>query len=146
MVEREQVILPLRIDDIQNDAALKPPHHGSSEKRFLFLVTNLDLFHQEIGQLVMRELSGINAGDFEVYSKLIQNFTCKLRHVPLVWMLVARAISVDQFAREIFGDSERIILLVTSFERRAADRINRFPLPVHHIVIFEEMFARLEVL
>jgi hypothetical protein len=48
VVEAEEVILPLRVDNIQNDAALEPAHHGRAEERFFFLIALTDFFHQRV--------------------------------------------------------------------------------------------------
>src|SRR5262245_3666015 len=61
-------------------------------------------------------------------------------------MLVARAVSVHELAGDVFGDAEDVIALVFSFERGAANVVNRFALLVHHVVVFEQVFAGVEVL
>ena len=61
-------------------------------------------------------------------------------------MLFARAERFHQFAGDVFRDAQRIIFLFFSFERGAANRIDRLALLVHHVVVFEQVFARLEVL
>ena len=61
-------------------------------------------------------------------------------------MLVLRAEGFHQFARKIFGDAQRVIFLFLAFERGAANRVDRLALLVHHVVVFEQVFAGLEVL
>ena len=48
--------------------------------------------------------------------------------------------------REILGDAQGVFFLVFAFERRAADGVDRFALLVHYVVVFEQVFAGLEVL
>src|SRR5262245_18072491 len=61
-------------------------------------------------------------------------------------MLVAGAVGVDEFASDVFGDAENIIALVFAFERGATDGVDGFALLVHHVVVFEEVLAGVEVL
>ena len=61
-------------------------------------------------------------------------------------MLVARTEGIHELARQIFGDAENVVALIFSFERGAANAVNRLALLVHHIVVFEKVFAGVEVL
>src|SRR5258705_13980436 len=61
-------------------------------------------------------------------------------------MLLAGAESFDEFARDIFGDLENVIALIFSFQRRATNTVNRLALLVHYIVVFEKVFAGVEIL
>ncbi len=61
-------------------------------------------------------------------------------------MQLALAVRVNQLARNIFRDANHVIALVLAFKRRAANPINRFALLVHYVVVFQQMFARIEVL
>ena len=61
-------------------------------------------------------------------------------------MLVCRARCFHEFAGNVFGDAQRVVFLFFSFEGGAANRIDRLALLVHHVVVFEQVFARLEVL
>ena len=47
------MVFPLGIDDVEDDAALKPAHHGRAEERFLLFVALLDFFDQGSRQLVV---------------------------------------------------------------------------------------------
>src|SRR5580704_7152064 len=49
-------------------------------------------------------------------------------------------------SRGIFGDSQCVIFLVFAFQRGATDGIDRLALLIHHIVVFEQVFAGFEVL
>ena len=61
-------------------------------------------------------------------------------------MLLARAIGLDQLVHDGLGAFEHEFLLIAAFEKRAAQRVDRFALLVHHVVVFQKMFARFEVL
>ena len=146
MVEREQVVFPLRIDHVENDAALEPAHQVGAKLFFLFLVALGDGRDRSFNERVVAQRAGIGASRFHVDAKLCVGFGEELRDVPLIGMLLARAVGLDQFARNVFRDSQHVIALIFSFERGAANRVDRLALLVHHIVVLEQMFTGIKVL
>src|SRR5216683_2102177 len=94
----------------------------------------------------MAPRAGIGAGGFGVNAKLAVHLREKLRGVPLVGMLLAGAEGVDEFARDVLGDAEHVVALVFAFERGAPYGVNRLALLVHHVVVFKEVLAGVEVL
>ena len=71
VVQAEQVILPLRIDDIEQDAPLEPSHHVRAKKLFLFLVPRVYLLNQRIRERIVIQCRQIDARRFRLESKLI---------------------------------------------------------------------------
>src|SRR5947209_19955953 len=102
MVEREQVVFPLRVDDIQNDASLQPAHKLAAKLFFLFLIASGDRPGGGIRKLVVIELPGVCASSFGIDAKLAVHLREKLRAIPLARMLFARAKRLDQLARNVF--------------------------------------------
>ncbi len=146
MIEREQVVFPLRVNDIENDPPLQPAHHRFTKHLFLLGVAFLDPRHKRLRQLVVTHLGCIDSGCLHVEAKLIQHFGGELGDVPFFRVLIPRAESVGEFARDVFGDAECVVLLFFSFERGAANRIDSLALLIHHVVILEQVLASLEVL
>src|SRR6266478_3812717 len=146
VVQREQVVFPLRIHHVENDAALEPAHQVRAELLFLFLVALLDGFGRSVGKLVVAQSAWIGACRFHVDAKLRIALREKLRGVPLIGMLLARAEGFGQFTHHVFRDAQDVIALVFAFQRGAANRVNRFALFVHHVVVLEQMFAGIEIL
>src|SRR5580658_7802194 len=95
VVEREEVVFPLGIDDIENDAALEPADEVRAKLLFFFFVARGDGFHRGFREFVVAQGTGIGAGGFGVDAELRVNFGEELRGVPLVGMLLARAERVD---------------------------------------------------
>ena len=60
-------------------------------------------------------------------------------------ILVARRVLVDQIHQDVVGQIQDVFSLVGALEQIAADGIDRFPLLVHDIVVFQQVFADLEV-
>src|SRR6266446_1572499 len=146
VVQREQVVFPLRIDHVENDAAFEPAHQVRAELFFLFLVTLLDSLDRGVGKLVVGQCARIGARSLHVDAELRVALRKKWRGVPLAGMLLARTERFDQFAHDVFGDSQNVIALILAFQRGAANGINRLALLVHHIVVFEKVFSGVEVL
>src|SRR5579884_3086787 len=55
VVEREQVIFPLAVDDVEDDVALEPAHRLGAELLFLFLVAPADQLEQARQQRVVAQ-------------------------------------------------------------------------------------------
>ena len=53
LVEGKKVIFPLRIDDIENDAAFEPSNEVGSKLFFFFLVTRGDSFDGGVAEFVV---------------------------------------------------------------------------------------------
>src|SRR5260370_15620275 len=112
VVEGEQVVFPLGIDDVENDAALEPAHQLGTELLFFFLVALGDGFDRGFGELVVAERAGIGASGFGVNAKLTVHLGEKLRGIPLIGMLLAGAEGVNEFARAVFADPHASTALV----------------------------------
>src|ERR1700722_16360857 len=61
-------------------------------------------------------------------------------------MLCLRAIGIDEIERDVFGFLDDKLTLILPLERGAANRVDRFALLVHHVVVFEQVFAGVEIL
>ena len=94
----------------------------------------------------MIQRCGVDSRGFQIDAELVQHFVGKLRDVPLIGMLLARAIGFHQRIGDGFGAFEHEFLLVAAFEERPAQRVDRLALLVHHVVVFEQVLAGFEVL
>ena len=74
VIEGEEVVFPLRIDDVEDDAALEPAHQIGAELFFLFLVALGDGGDSGVRKLVVAERDGIGAGGFGIDAKLRVEF------------------------------------------------------------------------
>src|SRR5258706_7324918 len=94
----------------------------------------------------MAQRAGVGASSFCVDTELAIHLREKLGAIPLIGVLLARAERVDEFARDVFRDAENVVALIFSFERRTPNSVNGFALLVHYVVVFEQVFAGVEVL
>src|ERR1700674_5981056 len=94
----------------------------------------------------MTSRPGIGASGFGINAELAVHLGEKLRGIPLVGMLFAGAEGVDEFARDVLGDFQNVVALIFSFQRGATDTVNGLALLVHYVVVFEQVFAGVEVL
>jgi hypothetical protein len=137
MIEAQQMIFPLRVHDIEQDAPLEPTHHLRAKKLFLLLVSRVHLRDQRVRESVVIQRGYIDARRFRLKAELIQYFVRKLRHVPLIGMQVAWALNIHQLIRDLFRLLQYEFFLIRALENRPTQRINRLALLVHHIVVFE---------
>ena len=140
------MIFPLPVHYVEQYVALQPSQRLRAKKNFLFFVSRLHLLDHRVRKRIVIQRTKVQARCFRVEAKLIQYLIAELRHVPLVRMLLAWAVRFHQLVRNRFGALENKILLIAAFQERAAQSINRLALLVHHIVVFQQMFARFEVL
>ena len=94
----------------------------------------------------MIQSGGIRARSLCVDAKLAVHLRQELRRVPLPRMLLLGAIGVHQLAGDVFRNPQHVVSLVFAFQRRAANGVDRLALLVHYVVVFQQMFARVEVL
>src|SRR5258708_8440938 len=94
----------------------------------------------------MAQRAGVGASSFCVDTELAIHLGEKLRAIPLIGVLLARAEGVDELARDVFRDAENVVALIFSFERGTADGVDGLALLVHYVVVFEQRFAVVEVL
>jgi len=120
MVEREEMVFPLAVHHVQQDVALQPAQRLRAEERLFLFVTRANFFDEQIAHRFMIQRRKIHAHGFGIEAELVQNFVGELRDVPLVRMLFARAIGLDQFIRDGVGALQHELFLVAAFQERAA--------------------------
>ncbi len=113
---------------------------------FLVFVFFLNCLGGRIGKLIVVERCWIGAGRLGVHTELAVHLGEELRGVPFVGVHIFCAVGVDQFARNIFRNGQDVVTLIFTLKCGATNRVNRFPLLVHHVVVFEQVLARVEVL
>src|SRR5437867_7689852 len=91
-------------------------------------------------------MAGIDSLGAIIEAELPQYGGAESFEVPLVGMRVLAGELSDQRGHDIVADTHDVFLLVFAFEKLFSDAINRFALLVHHVVVFEDVFARREIL
>ena len=99
------MVLPLRVDNIQNDSPLEPAHHLLAEQFFLFGVAFLDAFDESVAQFRVIHFARVDSGDLHINAVLVLHLGGKLRDVPFFRMLVCRAKCIHEFAGNVFRDA-----------------------------------------
>ncbi len=72
MVEGEKVVLPLRVYDIEQDAAFEPAQRRCAEERLFFVIARLSFFQQHFGEAVVTYGDRVDARRFQVEAELIE--------------------------------------------------------------------------
>src|SRR5207249_5145604 len=84
MVEREQVVFPLRIHHVKNDSSFQPAHQFRAKLFFFLLVALGDCHNCGFHKLIVTERAGIRARRFHIHAKLRVRFRRELRGIPLI--------------------------------------------------------------
>ncbi len=155
LVEVVEVILPFLVDDGEHDVrqCLRADVHRTDLALDLLEVVELGLEglarrllrgpHQLVAAANLGGVREPRDGDQEFE----QEFGLHERAVPRVDILRTANQLVGQFGDGLLHHAQRLRLeLLPALEREQPQRVDHLPLLVHHIVVLEELFARLEVL
>ena len=140
MVHRIEVVLPLRIHDVEHDVALLNAHQLGTDLFFFFCVTRRDGLLEQRRHLFSAKLFETEpVSGFRHEAVLAADSLAETGVVPGVRVRLGREPGIhDRFggdAREI----EDIFALVLSFQNPAPESVDRDPLLVHDVVVFEQV-------
>src|SRR5271167_3873064 len=147
VVHAEQVVLPLLVDDAQHDDALVMAHRVRANQALLGVVALFELLEDRVTEFLPVELLRVNTLGRDVHTEAGEQLVLQALDVPILGMSFLSAVLVEQaaekFAHIVFEDE---FLLVNTFQQLPAQSVHRLPLLVHYVVVFEQVFAGLEVL
>ena len=147
VIHVEQMIFPLRIEHTQHDHALVIAQRVRADELFFGVVTRLQQIEDGIAQFLAAQSFRLQTLGEDVYPRAGENRIFQTLDVPVFRVHLDAAELIEQFAE----DAGNIILknqifLVEALEQAFPQTIYGLALFVHHIVIFEQMFAGFEVL
>ena len=114
MVHREQVILPLRVDDVEHDEPLHLTHGLGTDKLLLLLVFLDQPFEDRVFHLHAREL--LDLGGPDPQAELAVDIGLEVRQVPGAGMGLGRAAEVHVGNQNAADDIEDLLALVVLLE------------------------------
>ena len=123
-----------------------PAHHVGRELGFLLVVLAAEFFKQGRGQLLMIQLSGIDPFGPQVQAELGKKAVSQPLQVPFIGMNIFGAVGFDKLFCHILGDPQDVFFLILALQHLAAQAVDGGALPVHDIVVFQQMLAGLKVL
>ena len=147
VIHVEQVVFPLLVEHAQHNHALVITH-GVRADEFLFgLVALLQLIEYCISEFLAVELFCFDSFCENIHAETREDRIFQTFDVPIGSVRLYRNVLLEQFTQNsgdvIFDDQ---IFLFESLQQTPAQAIDGLTLLVHHIVILEQMFARLEML
>ena len=123
-----------------------PSHHVGCELAFLLVVLAAEFFKQGCGQLLMIQLSGIDPFGPQVQAELRKKAVSQPLQVPFIGMNIFGAVGLDKLFCHVLGDPQDVFLLILALHQLAAQAVDGGALPVHDIIVFQQMLAGLKVL
>src|SRR5581483_7601527 len=147
VIHREQMVFPQAVDHAQHHHALVIAHRLRTKDLFLRLVAFFQPGKDLITQLMPAQLLWIDAGASEIQAEVVDEFVRKSLQVPLILADVLGGKLIENPTQ----DAADVVLqnqfpLLNAFKQLAAQAIDGLALLVHHVVVLEQMFTRLEVL
>src|ERR1019366_7716408 len=144
MVEREEVILPERVDRLEHEELLEVAQRLRADGLLFRLVR---LVHGR-AQLVL-ELRVRVARAEPFFGRLepvrVEGESFEGVPGPFGRVLAGGAVAVDVIFRDVFRESHDVIARQRPGEDFLAEPVDLRALLVHHVVVFEEVLARVEV-
>ena len=147
VIHAQQVIFPLLIDHAEHDHALVMAH-GFGTDEFLFgVVAFLELGENGVAQLGAVQSFGLHSLGDEIDSEAGEDRVFQAFDVPVVGVGFGGTMLfqlLGQYGGNVILKDE--VLLIEAFEQAAPQAVHGFALLIHDIVIFEQVFAGLEML
>ena len=88
----------------------------------------------------------VSSVGIDLHAELGQDVGLQAGQIVLVRTRRFRAATVDEAADDAARRFQNALLLIRAFQQRAAHAVNRLALLVHHVVVFQKVFARFEIL
>ena len=147
VVHVQQVILPQPVDHAQHHHPLVVAHGRRAQNLLLGLVSLGELAENLFAQLVPRQFLRLDSRSREIESEVVDELLRERLEIPLILPAPLIAALIQQTAQ----NSADVILqnqlaLLDAFQQLPPQAVHRLALLVHHVVVLEQMFARLEVL
>src|SRR5919204_952162 len=140
-----QVLHPLPVDRAQHDVALDHRHEVGPNLFYLAVVSlgrrRVEVLDQPIGAFVQRLVGNLAAGrDGKVRGEVLdQAFQVPVLGVP------ADAMLLDALCHDLADVAEDVLARIRALEDLAALLVHDLALLVHHVVVFDDVLAGVEV-
>src|SRR6266566_1339460 len=156
VVERVEVVFPLRVDDLQHDVALHPPQQVGPDHLLFLFVARLDQRPRRVADFVrahLVELQRFQLIRFEAEHP--RHFANQRGDVPVLELGLLAGEAFDVIVEDVFRKRHQVGVRIDdlllgemdlALENLAAQRVHAFTLLVHDIVVLEEVFPDGEVL
>ena len=146
VVHGKQVVFPQTVHGLQHDDLFEIAHNRRGKSLFpLFIVLERPVAHQVLEvfryQLLLLFLAQTKAHIELAEHRVIQPFPVPLLRVDAFIRIVQHV-----FFSHLFNNSQYLTLQILTGQESPALRIDDFTLFVNHIIIFQQMFADIEVM
>src|SRR6266403_2381815 len=144
VVDRQQVILPLRVDDDEHLVALERAHELLAQLALARRVPLLHRFLNQLGEPLPRDdLVVLRGGDLDV--ELPVERLRETAEIPVLGVRALGGVTLEGADHEIVDPLRDVVGLALAVQDLAAHAVDDLALLVHHVVVLEEVLADLEV-
>src|SRR4051794_15128630 len=143
VVEGEEVVLPGHVHRVEHDGALEAADDLLGVAALLLDVALLDRLPEGIAQLVDAEMVEAQIAGVDV--EVGEHLGAQAGEVPFLRVGLLGAVEVQQPVDDVLDDAHHVVAPFAPFEDVAAKLVDRLALLVHHVVVFEEVLADLEI-
>src|SRR6185295_16314879 len=151
VIERQQVVLPLRVDDIQHQDALVGAHRFRTNLLLFSFVLDLETFPNRVDHFLCGHVW--NVEPLTIGVEIVDGLYLRLivLDVPVVLRHIRIQVLPGQVRQQIISNTgrrriaEQVIALIRFFHQLTTQAINRLTLLVHHVVVFKQVFTSFEV-
>ena len=145
LVDLVQVLLPTGVDGVQGDGFFDLAEDLLADGGQAALVGLLDRLAQLLAQRDGADLGALGLGDGKAEEEVAAEFVLQAFPVPFLWDVVWIDIGGQHGVEGFFDHLLDLILCALAFEHVAAAVVDDLALLVHDIVVFEHVFAHLEI-
>src|SRR5712664_3482034 len=144
VVDRQQVVLPLRVDDDEHLVALERAHQLLAQLLLPLRVALLDgLAHELAEPLARDDLVVLRGRDLHV--ELPVQRLREAAEVPVLGVRALGGVAVEGADHEVLDPLGHVVGLALAVQDLAAHAVDDLALLVHHVVVLEQVLADLEV-
>ena len=147
IIHGRQMFAPVAVDHLQHHIALKAAHGLLAHHGHFFSIFLLHLGDQaRFDFLVIQRVFCFQpALDIGMHSEFAGKLRFQCRQIPLLFHAVGRHVQIDQVAHHIFADVFGQIGHFFAGQDFVALMVDHFALVVGHVVVFQHLFAHIEV-
>ncbi len=147
VIHIEQMIFPVLIQHAQHDHALVIAHRVRTNQFLFRVVTLAQLVENRVAQFLPVQRLRLQALRRDIHAESREDRVFHALDIPVFRMHFLGRVLIQQAGQNVGNVIlENQVLLIHTFEQLTPQSIDSLALLVHHVVVFEQVFAGFEVL
>src|SRR5882724_1110710 len=145
VVEGQQVVLPGDVHGVEHDRPLEAADDLGLVPGLLVGVARLQRLVQPGAQLLQAHLLQVGRELLAAEVEIGEQLGAQAGEVPIARIVLVRTVGGEQGVDDVRGDPHDVVAPLPPLQGIPAQLVDRLPLLVHHVVVFEQVLAGLEV-